>query len=328
VNGTGLPSCRDRADALSPEELRSSHRSLIFSAAKWAAMTIASVAGHVALSAPRRPRPAPRWLERQWARTTLGLRLLAFERTTRVDCWCGGALQPFPHHASYGVCSDCGTYVNTRPPTREAMRSLYTLDLYWRRKQVADGLPPIEKRTAHDLNDGRVDRWLRLVDHYAPVPGRAVEIGCAHGVMLKELVRFGWTCVGVEIDPAVARWTADYYGLDIRSGMFPDVELPSADLFLAFDVLEHVPDPQAFLAAAEKLLVAEGTAILQAPIAREDEDPPFPSRFQSAFDDVEHLWIFTNPAIRELAQRTGFHVDDFPEPLWPMGELAVLRKRA
>src|SRR2546425_4673979 len=66
-------------------------------------------------------------------------------RRGQVDrCWCGGELLPFKWHASYGVCRNCRTYVNRRPPVVEELEGLYSLSLYWRTIQRLKGYPTIE----------------------------------------------------------------------------------------------------------------------------------------------------------------------------------------
>lgn len=253
-------------------------------------------------------------------------RLALIERGGRDRCWCSGDLLPFPHHRRYAVCAACGTYVNTQPPTEAALRSFYSLDRYWHRKQKADLLPPIEERVAVDAADGRIDHWLELIRRHGPETGTVVEVGCSHALLLERLAAAGYTCVGVEVDPAVAAWSQARSGVEIRSGLFPDVDLPRCDVFLSFDVLEHSTDPLAFVQRAAELLRPGGIAILQAPIEREQQDPPFGGRFNDAFDDIEHLFVFTDRAMRELALRSGLEVVDDAERLWLLGEIVVLRK--
>jgi len=268
-----------------------------------------------------------RKLRRTWYRRLIADKhLRSIKRGTRDRCWCGGELLPFQWHSSYGICKLCGTYVNRRPPLREDLQRLYSLDLYWHLKQKVDGLPVIERRTAHDLADGRVDFWLTLIDRYAPPKGRIIEIGCAHGVLLQRLQQRGYDCIGVEIDPRLADWTREQTGLDVRAGVFPGIDLPSCNLFLAMDVLEHSHDPQAFLRGASSLLNSGGIAILQTTVDRYGEQPPFGIKFDYAFDDLEHLFIFTDQALLELGRRCGFAVINSSERLWTMGEICVYRK--
>jgi len=241
-------------------------------------------------------------------------------------CWCGGELLPFEWHKNYGVCATCGSYVDRRPPIQEELKRVYSFDLYWHGLQSRKGHPTIEQRTVNDLSDGRVDYWLGLVERYGPRRGTVVEVGCAHGVMLAAMRERGYECIGVEPDERTAAWTRSNTNLDIRAGFFPDVPLPECDLLLAFDVLEHSPDPLAFMRGAAAVLRAGGIAIIQSPVDRYDSEPPFGGRFESAFDDLEHLYLFTDKAMRELASRGGLEVVNVTERLWLHHEICVFRK--
>src|SRR5215469_6699793 len=85
------------------------------------------------------------------------------QRELRDNCWCGGKLLPFRWHASYGVCAECGCYVNRRPPQQDALSKLYSLNDYWRVRQLSKGYPPIEERGEWYRKDGRLSYWLALV---------------------------------------------------------------------------------------------------------------------------------------------------------------------
>lgn len=246
-------------------------------------------------------------------------------RTHRDLCWCNGALEEFTWHPSYGVCINCGTYVNRRPPIREDLATIYSLGPYWKTRQLLRGYPSIEKRGALYRSDGRLQHWLNLIDKYGPTSGRVVEIGCAPGVLLQELRARGYECVGVEINSGVADWMRETTGLDIHAGFFPGVHLQSCDLFLAFDVLEHSPCPDDFFHELSQRLKSNGVAIIQTVVDRYDYRPPFGSRFD-VFDDIEHLFLFTDTAIRRLATNAGLETVSLDESLWVGGEICVFRK--
>ncbi|MBI3663835.1 MAG: class I SAM-dependent methyltransferase [Acidobacteria bacterium] len=274
---------------------------------------------HAARSAARR---LDDWIFKYRARR----KFRDLRRGHRERCWCGGELSEFRWHASYGVCAECGCYVNRRPPLPEELKRIYSFDLYWHTRQRLKGFPAIEQRPSNDRADGRVDFWLELIERFAPPRGRAIEIGAAHGVLLGELRKRGYECIGVEPDEETAAFVRGNTGLEIRAGLFPDVALPPCDLFLAFDVIEHSPDPVRFLQGAARLLAPGGVAILQSPIDRYGTEPPFGERFRDAFDDVEHLQLFTDRAMEEMARRAGLTIVSANERLWLHHEIVVFKK--
>lgn len=247
------------------------------------------------------------------------------KRGKRSLCWCGGELKYFKWHKRYSICSVCGSYVNIEPPLPEEMSKIYSFDFYWHFVQKGHGSPAIEERYVNDKMDGRIGFWKSLIEKYKAAPAKVVEIGCAYGGLLKELKNEGYDVMGVEPDEKTAEWTRRNMGIDVRAGFFPGIRLAEADIFLAFDVLEHVPDPQKFLKSAYDLLSPNGIAIIQAPIDRYDYTPPFGERFDM-FNDLEHLFLFTDRAMEVMANNAGFEIVGV-DRLWLSGEIIILHKK-
>jgi len=234
---------------------------------------------------------------------------------------------PFEFNQDYGVCADCGCCVNRLPPAPGELERLYSLDYYWRVMSRARKMPTIDERVDLYRSDGRLNFWLALVQKYGPSHGRVLEIGCAPGVLLAELQARGHQCVGVEPDKKTSEWISRKFGVDVRSGLFPAVELPGCDIFLALDLLEHVPDPEGFMKEAARLISDRGRAFIQTPIVRPGQQPPFGKQFEQVFDGLEHLFLFSSRGVKQLVERTGFRV--VAEECWkPMFEVIVLEKKA
>ena len=262
---------------------------------------------------------------RQRIQKAIAQRQLHMIRRGQVDrCWCDGELLPFKWHASYGVCANCGCHVNRRPPLD--LKELYSCDFYWRFMQETHGYPPIEARAELYKNDGRLAYWLQLIARYAAPQGTVIEVGCAPGVLLAELQTKGYKCIGVEPSPDTAHWVQTQMHVNVQAGLFPGMELPQCDVFMAFDVLEHSPRPVEFLQEVARLLNPGGFAIIQTPIERYGYEPPFGEAFGSAFKEYEHLFLFNNKAMEKLAARAGLEIIESKERLWLHHEICVLRK--
>jgi SAM-dependent methyltransferase len=79
-------------------------------------------------------------------------------------------------------------------------------------------------------------------------------------------------------------------------GMRVDVEDASFDAVLSTQVLEHVPDPDAYLAEAHRVLVPGGELLLSTHGIYWYHPSP------------EDLWRWTGPGLRVQVERCGFHV--------------------
>jgi ribosomal protein S18 acetylase RimI-like enzyme len=243
-------------------------------------------------------------------------------RLARDRCWCGGELLPFRWHEAYGRCAQCGSCVNRRP-IRD-LATLYGSPLYW---HLVQEHAAVETRADLYRKDGRLQRWLDLVERFGHEKQRVIEVGCAPGVLLAELNARGYHCLGVEPDEATVQWIRKTFSVEVVRGLFPDVPLPACELFLALDVLEHSPDPEAFMRRVSELLQPAGVAIVQCPIDRYGLDPPMGEETELAFNEAEHLFIFTDAAMRELGRRAGLDVVTLDEKPWHMRhELCIYSK--
>lgn len=101
-----------------------------------------------------------------------------------------------------------------------------------------------------------------------PPPGaRIIEIGCGTGHNLKMLSRFG-TVDGVEIDAEARQLAEQRLGQPIHGAPLPALEGVAAgayDLVAALDVIEHVDDDRAAIAAIATRLKPGGKLVMTVP---------------------------------------------------------------
>ncbi|MGA1840859.1 MAG: class I SAM-dependent methyltransferase [bacterium] len=248
-------------------------------------------------------------------------------RGRRDRCWCGGGLSPFKLHPSYGKCSECGCYVNMCPPIDEEMTQVYSINQCCHSRQRLKGGMTFEKRPGNIIPKGQLEYWLGLIERYSLFKGLVIEVGCGYGILLTELNDRGYDCIGVEPDAQIAELTRHNTCLDIRSGFFPYVVLPKCDFFLAFDVIQNSSDPVAFIKRVGQLLNLGGIAIIQTPVEKNDDNPPFREMFDKIFDDLEHLYVFTKKSLGRLIDIANLQL--IIEEGWDStSEVVVLRKES
>ena len=130
-------------------------------------------------------------------------------------------------------------------------------------------------------------------------PSSIYEIGCGNGAMLTELAcRFPHARVsGIEPSPTAAE-LARAQGFAVDIGFFPEDECAHKryQLIVAVNVIEHTPDPLAFLQAVKRRLAPDGRLILIFP----DGDRP-----STELLILDHLHSFTKCAIQQLVHRAG-----------------------
>ena len=129
---------------------------------------------------------------------------------------------------------------------------------------------------------------------------KLLEIGCATGKFLERAKQVTSNVSGLELNPISAA-IARKKGFDVHSTVVEKHAVEAAgeyDVVCAFQVLEHVTDPGAFLAAAIDLLKQGGKLIVSVP-----NSDPFYQRFNK-YDVLNmpphHMGLWTLAALKKL----------------------------
>ncbi|MEL7690402.1 bifunctional 2-polyprenyl-6-hydroxyphenol methylase/3-demethylubiquinol 3-O-methyltransferase UbiG [Citromicrobium bathyomarinum] len=117
-----------------------------------------------------------------------------------------------------------------------------------------------------------IDRhWGGDIESVSPLVRKsAVDVGCGAGLLCEPLSRLGAEVTGVDAAPenvAAASAHAEAAGLDIRymAGEIGALDLGTFDLVTCMEVIEHVADKPAFIAALNAKLADDGLLILSTP---------------------------------------------------------------
>jgi 2-polyprenyl-3-methyl-5-hydroxy-6-metoxy-1,4-benzoquinol methylase len=139
-------------------------------------------------------------------------------------------------------------------------------------------------------------------------PGRWLDVGCATGHFLETAARAGMEAEGLDVSPgAVAQARAR--GLRAHQGRVEDFE-PAApyDTVTAFDVIEHLLDPRAFLDRLRGWLVPGGTLVLTLPDVGSIYPRLLMRRHWFYYLPSDHLHYFNPRTITRLLGEHGFAV--------------------
>ena len=163
----------------------------------------------------------------------------------------------------------------------------------------------------HHHGDKRVHFRKRCDELWRLAPGgKLLDIGCAQGQFLEVAREVGFDAYGVEPSEYAAS-VAKNKGLNVLHGFVSDLPDSEYDVVHSNHVLEHVPDPVAFMKDAARVLKPEGFACIEAP--NEFDNLPYilnrimgTVKARSIFSP--HINFFDIRSLRNLFAETGLRV--------------------
>ena len=131
----------------------------------------------------------------------------------------------------------------------------------------------------HKLNPVRLGFVRRQIDlHFGteetamkPLSGKAaLDVGCGAGLLCEPLSRLGAAVTGVDaaaenIAAATAHAAQSGLSIDYHAGELAAQNLDQFDVVTSMEVIEHVTDKAAFIAALAATLAADGLMVLSTP---------------------------------------------------------------
>jgi SAM-dependent methyltransferase len=150
--------------------------------------------------------------------------------------------------------------------------------------------------------------YLRKLERYKTQKECCLEIGCGNGFFLEEALSQGYKKVfGVEPSRSAVEQAnpvvQEFIHNDIlRPGLLSQV----VDTICMFQLFDHVPEPEAFLATCSQILMPGGLILclnhnIQAVSARMLSE-------KSPIVDIEHTFLYSPDTIQKLFQKNGFRV--------------------
>lgn len=200
------------------------------------------------------------------------------------------------------VCAGCGLGSLHPLPSADEIRAFYPDDYY--------GEPGVKFQTAvENLVRSIGERHLSFLSQGLPRGARILDVGCGRGVILGALADRGFEVHGQEISAQAAR------GADARAEIRIANSLAEAgyaagsfDQVVIWHVLEHLREPRAALAEAQRISRSGARLIVAVP-----NFSSLQSKWSGAawfhLDLPRHLYQFPLAALRELLARTGFEVE-------------------
>lgn len=204
------------------------------------------------------------------------------------------------------ACAGCGLLRLEPCPSPAELREYYPprywfapeagaavrLEELWRRQVVRDHV-----------------RFVRRALREAGEDGPLLDVGCGGGLFLRMMKEAGHGVLGLDAGFEAARLAWSRNGVPAVCGVLDRLPLEASRCAAVtmFHVLEHVPDPRAYLEAAHELLRPAGRLIVQTPDAACWEHALLGRRW-SGLDVPRHLFSFRGRDLERLVAAGGFQV--------------------
>lgn len=215
---------------------------------------------------------------------------------------CGGMFSPkYPsndyitgEHFTVSTCSSCGLGHTLPEVMPEDLPRYYARGYYKKRKSGADAY----------INRSRFRNITRR-SHGT----RMLDIGCGNGALLEIFEKAGWSAAGVEKAPP-EHFVSEAVQKKIFIGDLRDAPFAprSFDVITFFHVLEHLPEPRAYMEKARELLALNGLLVIEVP-----NIASFQARMTGGawfnLDVPRHVFHFTPLSLTRLLDETGFRLE-------------------
>jgi SAM-dependent methyltransferase len=212
--------------------------------------------------------------------------------------------QTVPEGLALVQCRHCElVYLNPRP-SKEEIASYYPDDYQPYRTAIEDEPYWLMRR----MRQAKLAQRRNIIQEYSGLKtGKILDVGCATGLFLNEMVKSGWEGYGVEPNSKAAGYARERFGLQVFQGLLSETPFPreSFDVVTFWDVLEHTHSPIEELRRTAEILSPSGLVAINIP----NWDSPDRKMFGPhwiGYDPPRHLFAFSRKTLGELLDKTGF----------------------
>jgi len=208
-------------------------------------------------------------------------------------------------------CVNCDLAYIANPPDEEGIKAIYTTSSSYHDKLLDCSSKEFATQSAI------ADQHIVMLRHFRKnLTGlKVLDVGCSSGIFLNAARKAGMKPSGAELSPETSAFAREEFGLDVHHGDWRDAGYAdqSFDVITLFDVIEHLPDPAAELAALRRLLKPDGLLLQSTP----DIDGLFPRASYPLAKTLDywphpepphHLFQFSQHTLSAMTQKAGFTV--------------------
>ncbi len=229
----------------------------------------------------------------------------------QVACNQCGSIDKRPYCPENGLglvqCAQCGLVFVGQRPEADDLYTLYGAAYF---KNDNSGVVGYTDYLKDEPNIRKTFvRRLRHIEQFVK-PGRLLDIGCAAGFFMDEARARGWSVQGVDVSDFAVEYARQRFGYDVRRGSLLDQDYPleSYDLVTMWDVIEHVPDPKAYIHRSARLTKRGGILALATPDIDSLPARLTGRRWVGYKLSEEHIYYFSRRTLANMLTEAGFEI--------------------
>lgn len=215
-----------------------------------------------------------------------------------------------PREFEHRSCRSCThTFVHPTPSPAD-LAGLYDNSRYYGMTETEQVLPDgFRERPLWKVR--QADRILAMMRREGCTGGRLLDVGCGWGLFMERAAAAGFSVTGLEPSHDVAEYVRMKLGMEVLEHGLGSMKEASCDAVTMLDVLEHVPDPRAFLIDALRALKPGGFICANVPNAAGFTNCLLPRfldfvrrREERVF--LQHLSEFSRRSLQTVLSAAGF----------------------
>ena len=211
------------------------------------------------------------------------------------------------------TCSECGTLYISPRPTLDMLMDYYRTAMSVRHWNDAI-FPVTEELRSEEILTPRMWHVLKARQRFEVEPWKFVDVGAGFGTFCHMVKRSGHFSNVIAVEPShELAESCRGKGLEVLEGAIEAVDLESASVITAFELIEHLFSPRDFLKGCHKALFVGGLLILTTPNIK-GFDLAMLGELSQNIGGPNHLQLFHPDSLRHLMVECGFEVLEWSTP--------------
>lgn len=168
-----------------------------------------------------------------------------------------------------------------------------------------------EYKTSYLTNIRAMKRFKKNVKTVKSVvsTGKILDVGCSAGLFLREAKENGFETYGVEVCSATGEIAREKFNINVFCGFLEEAGFPDGyfDAITLWDVLEHIPDTNAFLKEIRRILKPGGGLFVQCPNV-DSVMAGIGGKSWIWYTVPDHLYHFSQKTLKAVIEKNGMLV--------------------